>query len=147
MDCPYCNDSTTKVVDKRDLEEGNVSRRRRECLKCKKRFTTYERIEKLSVNVVKKDGDQEDYDREKLLKGIGICAKNRMPSDEVDRIIDDIESTILSRNVIEISSSDLGRMVLRRLKLVDKIAYMRFASVFLEFDGLDEFKIEMKRIE
>ncbi len=147
MFCPYCKNKETKVIDKRDLDDEPVSRRRRECLRCKKRFTTYERIEEIKIKVVKKDGKVQDYDREKLARGIRISAEKRIPDDEVEKIIDDIEMRIMNRKSNKIPASDIGRMVLTRLKHVDKVAYMRFASVFLDFDGLDEFKEELEKLD
>lgn len=147
MFCPYCQNKETRVVDKRDNEDVPVSRRRRECLKCGKRFTTYERIEEIKIKVVKKDGTVQPYDREKLARGIHISAQKRIPEDEIEKIIDDIEIRILNRKSSKVAASDIGRMVLTRLKHTDKVAYMRFASVFLEFSDMDEFKNELKKIE
>jgi len=140
MKCIYCNNRDTKVVDKRDLEDEPVSRRRRECLKCTKRFTTFERIEAIDIKVVKKNGNIEPYSKEKLYKGIYASGKNRISKEEVDEIVEDIELRIFNRKSSEVSSSDLGRMVLTRLKHKDKVVYMRYASVFLDFTDLDEFK-------
>lgn len=147
MMCPYCHCKETKVIDKRDIEDQPVSRRRRECLKCKKRFTTYERIEVLNVQVVKKDGSVQPYNREKLSAGISISAQKRIPENEIEQIVDDIELRILSRKSSKVAASDIGRMVLTKLKHRDKIVYMRFASVFLDFEDIDEFRDELKKIE
>lgn len=147
MICPYCHFEDTKVIDKRDSEDSSVSRRRRECIKCAKRFTTYEKVESLSIKVVKSDGAMQNYDRAKLLRGIMISAEKRLPDEQIERIVDDIELRILNRKSSKISASDIGRMILTRLKSLDKIAYMRFASVFLEFDDLDQFKNELKKLE
>jgi len=147
MLCPYCRNRETKVVDKRDSDDDPVSRRRRECLKCEKRFTTYERIEDLPVKVVKKDGTVQDYDRDKVKRGIEIAAQKRLSEEEIDKIVDDIEMKILNRKSTKVSASDIGRMILTRLKGADKIAYMRFASVFLDFDGIEEFKDELEKIK
>lgn len=134
-------------MDKRDSEDESVTRRRRECLLCKKRFTTYERVEVLSVQVIKKDGSLQSYDREKLSRGILIAGQKRIPAEELEKMIDDIEMHILSRKASKIAASDIGRMVLTRLKRMDKVAYMRFASVFLEFQDIEEFKHELEKIE
>ena len=147
MFCPYCQNKDTRVIDKRDSEDEPVSRRRRECLKCKKRFTTYERIQDISIKVVKKDGTLQDYDREKITRGVTIAAQKRISDEEVEKIIDDIEMRILNRKSNKVAASDIGRMVLTRLKGADKIAYMRFASVFLEFEDLTEFQEELKKLE
>ena len=146
MICPYCHHNETRVVDKRDSDDGFVARRRRECVKCSKRFTTYEKIESLNVKVVKKDGSIQDYDREKLLNGVKISAQKRLPEDDIERLVDDIEMRILNRKSSNVAASDIGRMVLTRLKNTDQVAYMRFASVFLDFEGLSEFQQELKRI-
>ncbi len=147
MFCPYCKHKETKVIDKRDLEDEPVSRRRRECLRCKKRFTTYERIEDIKIKIIKKDGSMQDYDREKLTRGIRISAEKRIPDEEIEQIIDDIEMRIMNRKSNKVSASDIGRMVLTRLEHVDKVAYMRFASVFLDFNDVDEFKNELDKLD
>lgn len=146
MICPYCHHNETRVVDKRDSDDGAVSRRRRECVKCGKRFTTYERIESLNVKVVKKDGSIQDYNREKLLKGVKISAQKRLSNEEIESLVDDIEMRILNRKSSRVAASDIGRMVLTRLKNTDQVAYMRFASIFLDFEDLDEFKKELEKI-
>lgn len=147
MLCPYCKCKDTRVIDKRDSENELVSRRRRECFECKKRFTTYERIQNLDLKVVKKDGSIQAFDREKLVNGISISANKRLSHETIEEIADDIEMKILNRQSNKVAASDIGRMVLTRLKKVDKVAYMRFASVFLEFGDIEEFKNELKKIE
>ncbi len=147
MQCPFCKTKETKVIDKRDSEDGTVSRRRRECTECKNRFTTYEKIESLSIKVVKSDGTLQDYDRSKLIRGVGICAQKRLSPDEIEKFVDDIEMAILNRKSTKISSSEIGRLVLNKLKEIDKVAYLRFASVFLEFEDVNEFKDELKKLE
>lgn len=145
MKCPYCSHPETRVVDKRTSEDLTVARRRRECQKCSKRFTTYERLEKIELKVEKKDGRTENYEREKIKRGILKAAEKRPVTEEqIEALIDDIEERLLNRKSTQISTSDIGRMVLTRLKRLDKVAYLRFASVFLEFENLDEFKKEMK---
>ncbi len=143
MLCPYCNNSDTKVTDKRD----NLMqiRRRRECLKCSKRFTTYEHIE-LEVKVIKKDGRREKFDGYKLLKGIEKAFEKRsQSSDEIDKITGDIEAKInrLAKGK-EIKSSRIGQLVMNKLKKIDKVAYIRYASVYREFADIDDFKNEIK---
>jgi transcriptional repressor NrdR len=147
MYCPYCQNTETKVVDKRDSDDKSVSRRRRECLSCGKRFTTYEKVEDLKIKVVKKDGRIEDYDRTKLEKGIKISAQKRISEEEIDKIVDDIEIRILNRKTNKVAASDIGRLVLTRLKHTDKISYLRFASVFLDFENLEEFKSEINKLD
>ena len=145
MKCPYCSHPESRVTDKRTSDDLTVARRRRECQKCKKRFTTYERVENIDLKVEKKDSRIENYDREKLKKGILRATEKRPASDEqIESLLDDIEERLLNRKSTQISTSDIGRMVLTRLKKLDKVAYLRFASVFLEFKSLDEFKKEMK---
>lgn len=146
MRCAYCGDSETKVVDSRDTEEGLV-RRRRECERCGKRFTTYEKVESVKLTVIKKDGRSEDYSREKVKNGIMKAVEKRPVTEEqVESLIDDVEMKLLNRKTTEISSANIGQMVLSRLKRLDKVAYLRFASVFLEFTNLDDFKKEINQL-
>ncbi|HHH14231.1 MAG TPA: transcriptional repressor NrdR [candidate division WWE3 bacterium] len=147
MICPYCHNLKTKVVDKRDFDNEPVSRRRRECLSCRKRFTTYERVESIDLKVVKKDGSLQEYNREKLTKGILVSVQKRLSDEEVEKIVDDIEFRLMKRKSTEVSTGDIGRMVLTRLKNRDLVSYLRFASVFLDFVDVDEFKREIKRLE
>lgn len=146
MKCPYCSKMETKVVDSRDTEEGLV-RRRRECEKCEKRFTTYEKVENLKLTVIKKDGRSEEYQREKVKGGVTRALEKRpVTGEQVESLIDDIEMKLLNRKGTEISSADIGRMVLNRLKKLDQVAYLRFASVFLEFGELSDFKREINQL-
>jgi transcriptional repressor NrdR len=147
MICPYCKNDETKVLETRDVEDEPVSRRRRQCLKCSKRFTTYERVESIKLKVVKKDGSLQDYNREKLILGISTCSKDRVDDTEVERIVEDIEFRLMNRKSTEISTGDIGRMVLTRLKSADTISYLRFASVFLDFKDVEEFRTEIKKLE
>lgn len=146
MLCPYCNNPETKVTDKRDSE--GLTRRRRECLKCGERFTTYERVE-LELKVVKKDGRREDYSRDKLKTGIVKAFQKRMLNSEgMEELIDEIEAKIFrTAKDKEISSEKIGNIVMDKLKKVDKIAYIRFASVYREFADLDDFKNVIKQIK
>ncbi|MCL5004152.1 MAG: transcriptional regulator NrdR [Patescibacteria group bacterium] len=145
MKCPYCQSAETKVIDKRDLSEEASTRRRRECLKCGKRFTTYEKVERIDLKVVKKDGRVEDYVREKLKAGLVKAVEKRPVTEEqIEEVIDDIEQRILKRQSKQISASDIGQMVLTRLKKIDRVAYLRFASVFLEFESLKDFAKQIK---
>jgi len=146
MLCPYCNNNETKVTDKRDSE--GLTRRRRECLKCGERFTTYERVE-LELKVVKKDGRREDYNREKLKSGLQKAFQKRMLNSEgMEELIDEVEAKIFrTAKDKEISSEKIGHIVMDKLKKVDKIAYIRFASVYREFADLEDFKQELKSLK
>ena len=145
MKCQLCGHSETKVVDSRTAD--NAIRRRRECLKCGERFTTYERFEEVPLMVVKKDGNRQPFDRGKLMAGLLRAVTNRkIPAHEMESIIDDIEKELKNKFQQEVSSMDIGDMVLRRLKDLDKVAYIRFASVYKEFTDVDEFNKELKRL-
>ena len=146
MLCPYCNNAETKVTDKRDSE--GLTRRRRECLKCGKRFTTYERVE-FDLVVVKKDGKRQKFDRDKLKTGIEKAFEKLLISAEkIDKIVRDIEAKIhrIAKGK-EVKSSKVGEIVMAKLKKVDKVAYIRFASVYREFADLDDFKKEIKELK
>ena len=147
MICPYCNNKNTKVVDKRDNEFEPVSRRRRECLSCQKRFTTYERVEVLFFKIRKKDGTLENYDRDKLIHGIEVAVEKRdINEKQIEELVSGVETHIFSRKTDGISSSDIGRLVLTRLKKLDKVSYLRFASVFLDFENASDFKKEVDKL-
>ncbi len=147
MRCPFCAHSETKVVDSRDSESQDAIRRRRECLDCGKRFTTYERREEMPLMVVKKDGSSEPFDRTKLLRGLVVAtAKRPVSATALEEIIDDIETELHNAMQFEIPAKQLGDMVLLRLLEVDKVAYIRFASVYKEFNDLDGFTSELKRL-
>ena len=144
MLCPYCSTDETKVTDKRDSKDE--TRRRRECLKCGKRFTTYERIEPVEIFVIKKDGRREPFSREKLKMGfVKACEKRPVSLEIIEQAISQIEEK-LKQHGSEITSRTIGEMVMRKLKSIDKIAYVRFASVYREFEDLDEFKKEIKEL-
>lgn len=141
MNCPYCTNEETSVLESRGLPGEDGIRRRRECKKCGKRFTTHERVVNIDLKVIKKSGRVEQYDREKLLKGIKkACYKRKVEEDEIENLVDEIETKLLNRKTVEIKSSDIGKMVLSRLLKLDDLAYMRFASVYLEFADAKEFK-------
>jgi len=147
MRCPYCSKEETKVMDKRETEDEKVTRRRRECLKCKKRFTTYERIEEFNLVVVKKDDKREQYDRQKLRAGLlKACDKREIPTEKIDKLIDDIEAELKSKETTEIKSKEIGNLVIKKLKKLDKVAYIRFASVYQEFADLKEFEKELHKL-
>ena len=145
MRCPFCGHDETKVVDSRTSESQDAIRRRRECLSCSERFTTYERREEMPLMVVKRDGTPEPFDRGKLLRGLLVAtAKRDVGIDQLEALIDDIESALHNEFRYEVDSTTLGDMVLVRLRDVDKVAYVRFASVYKQFQDLDEFTRELK---
>ena len=141
MICPYCNNEDTNVLESRGLPGDDGVRRRRQCKKCEKRFTTHERIVNIDLKVVKKNGKVEQYDREKLLKGVGkACYKRKVGKEQIENLVDDVELRLLNRKTTEIKSSDIGKMVLNRLRKLDELAYMRFASVYMDFENAQEYK-------
>jgi len=141
MLCPYCNHKETSVLESRTLNEGAGIRRRRECDKCGKRFTTYEKVVKLDLWVIKRDGRVELFDREKIRKGVKkACWKRAVGDDQVEDLIDNIETKLLNRRTTKVPSGDIGRMVMTRLRKLDDVAYLRFASVYLEFETAVDFK-------
>ncbi|MHB1016297.1 MAG: transcriptional regulator NrdR [Coriobacteriia bacterium] len=147
MKCPFCGHNETKVVDSRDSESQDAIRRRRECLECAKRFTTYERREEMPLMVVKKDGSTEPFDRGKLLRGLVVAtAKRPVSPSTLESLIDDIEADLHNAMQYEIPAKRLGDMVLMRLLDLDKVAYIRFASVYKEFSDLDSFTSELTRL-
>ena len=147
MKCPYCDFDTSKVVDSRPIEEGNSIRRRRECENCKRRFTTYEKIEQVNVMVVKKDGAREFFDREKILKGIiRSCEKRPISIKQMENIVTDIEKEIVNMMQREISSEEIGNLVMDKLKDIDEVSYVRFASVYRQFKDVNSFLDELKNI-
>jgi transcriptional repressor NrdR len=148
MRCPFCGHDETKVVDSRVSESQDAIRRRRECLQCAQRFTTYERREEMPLMVVKKDGRHEPFDRMKLLQGLAVAtAKRDVSSAQLESLIDDIGSALHNEFQYEITTKQLGDMVLMRLKGMDRVAYVRFASVYKEFSDLDEFTRELKNLK
>ena len=147
MKCPYCNYYKSGVLESRDSEDGLVTRRRRKCQKCTKRFTTYERAEVIDLRVVKKNGERQDFDREKIKNGISLAFEKRgISEEEIEKIAEEIEQKLLNRKSIEVSSSDIGRMILTRIKKKDPVAYLRFASVFLDFEDVSEFKKQIETL-
>jgi transcriptional repressor NrdR len=148
MRCPFCGHAETKVVDSRVSESEDAVRRRRECLDCTKRFTTYERREEMPLMVLKKDGSTEPFNRAKLLRGLIVAtAKRPVASAQLEELIDTIEAELHNTFRYEVPAKQLGDMVLRRLLELDKVAYIRFASVYKEFTDLDEFTSELKKLE
>jgi len=147
MICPFCGYRENKVTDKRISEEGKATRRRRECLKCGKRFTTYERVELGDLIVVKKDGRREEFSREKLKQGIlKACEKREISIEKVDKIVNEIEEKLRKKGK-EIKSKLIGEIVIRKLKRLDDVAYIRFASVYRDFQDVKDFKKEIKELK
>ncbi|MFH0875733.1 MAG: transcriptional regulator NrdR [archaeon] len=146
MKCPYCGSDDLKVVDKRTSENGESIRRRRECNKCQKRFTTYERIASVDIIIIKKDGRREQYDRSKLERGLLKAVEKRPVSyDQIKKVLEDIEAQLRGGDSIEISSRDIGWMVMKELKKLDEVAYIRFASVYKEFKDAESFQKEISK--
>lgn len=141
MKCPFCNSPKTQVLESRTAEEGKTLRRRRECQRCHKRFTTYERVGGQTLWVIKKDGRREPFDREKIKKGILKAIEKRPVSLElVDEIVSEVEREMLKKETQEVSTRVIGNAVLKRLRKIDKVAWLRFASVYLEFADLSDFE-------
>jgi len=148
MKCPYCANADTKVVDSRLTDSNDSVRRRRECERCSKRFTTYERIEIKPIAIIKKDNTREPFDRNKLMSGlIRACIKRDISAGTLDLLVDDIENEIHNLPGSEIHSKDLGNLVLNRLRDLDKVAYIRFASVYKQFNSVRQFTNELTRLK
>ena len=147
MKCCFCGHAESKVIDSRPTDEGASIRRRRECLSCSKRFTTYEMIETISVMVVKKDKSRESFDRDKLLKGLlRACEKRPVSVRELEGIVDEIEAIVQSKLEREVTSESIGELVMDRLKRLDEVAYIRFASVYRQFRDIDSFNEEIDKL-
>ncbi len=145
MNCPFCGHLEDKVVDSREAKDGNSIRRRRECLECTRRFTSYERIDEIPYMVVKKDGKREPFDRNKILAGLlRACEKRPISAPQLESIVDSVEKSVQDSPDRESPTSDLGKVIMKRLKELDKVAYVRFASVYLEFEDVSEFMNELK---
>ena len=145
MRCPYCNHIDSKVVDSRSSKDGEAIRRRRECLSCERRYTTYERIEEVAQMVVKKDGSRETFDRWKIKSGIlKAIDKRPVTLDQVEAIIDEVERKLFGTSEHEVTTTQLGEEVMEKLKAIDEVAYVRFASVYRQFKDLNEFMEELK---
>jgi len=148
MKCPYCGCLEDRVVDSREGRDGDVIRRRRQCVECDRRFTSYEKIEAIPFQIVKRDERREPYDREKLLGGLAIaCRKRPIPADAIEKIADDIETTMQESGEREISSGELGNMVMKHLRALDQVAYVRFASVYRRFEDVEEFVRELNHLK
>ena len=145
MKCPYCGFAESKVIDSLPTEENNAIRRRRECLKCQKRFTTYEKLEAISLVVIKKDLSRQQYDRNKILKGIiTACEKRPISLSQMEKVADDIEGELYQSMEREIESTRIGEKVMEKLKILDEVAYVRFASVYKRFDDIHTFMDELR---
>lgn len=147
MKCPFCGFIEDKVVDSRESREGDSIRRRRECLKCERRFTSYERIDEIPYMVIKKDGRRETFDRNKVMAGVlRACEKRPIPPSKLDAIVNAVEKYVQESAERERPTSKIGEQIMRRLKELDKVAYVRFASVYLEFEDVSEFMNELKTL-
>ena len=145
MRCPFCGFLEDKVVDSRESKDGDSIRRRRECLECGRRFTSYERIDEIPYMVVKKDGRREVFERNKILSGLlRACEKRPISANQLESIVDLVEKHVQEVPEREISTSEVGKIIMKRLKTLDKVAYVRFASVYLEFEDVSEFMTELK---
>ncbi len=147
MRCPYCSYSESKVIDSRPAEEGTTIRRRRECLSCGKRFTTYEIMERLPLMVIKRDGRRQSFDRMKVIGGmVKACEKRPVPMEQIERIANEIEQELQSSLEREVSSAQIGEMIMDRLKDLDQVAYVRFASVYRQFKDINTFLEELNKL-
>ncbi|NLK72721.1 MAG: transcriptional regulator NrdR [Clostridiales bacterium] len=147
MKCPYCENIDTKVIDSRPTEEGHAIRRRRECDVCKKRFTTYEKVEEIPLMVVKKDGSRETFDRNKVLNGIiKACEKRPISMNDIEKIVDEIERGLSNMMEKEIESRMIGEIIMDQLKGLDEVAYVRFASVYRQFKDINTFISELEKL-
>lgn len=147
MKCPFCNYYETKVIDSRPTDEGQAIRRRRECIKCSRRFTTYEKIEEMPLIVVKKDGNRQPYDRNKLQNGIlKACEKRPVSLKTIEEIVLNIEKTLYNSMEREVTSQYIGEMVMDQLKDIDEVSYVRFASVYRQFKDINTFMDELKKL-
>jgi len=147
MKCPYCNNFDTRVIDSRPAEDGNSIRRRRSCDSCEKRFTTYEKVETIPLIIIKKDNNREQYNRKKIESGIlRACYKRPVSAESIQRTIDAVEIAVFRREEKELESSIIGEIVMDKLKELDEVAYVRFASVYREFKDVNTFMTELKKI-
>lgn len=147
MRCPFCTHLEDKVVDSREAKDGDSIRRRRECIQCGRRFTSYERIDEIPYMVIKKDGRRETFDRSKIMAGLlRACEKRPISAVQLEEIVDSVEKFVQVSSDREVATSELGKLIMRRLKGLDKVAYVRFASVYLEFEDVSEFMSELKNL-
>ena len=147
MKCPFCAHVDDKVIDSREGRLGDTIRRRRECLKCGRRFTTYERIDEIPYMVIKKDGRRERFERQKILQGLlKACEKRPVATPKLEAIVDEIEGVVQESTERELTTTEIGEMIMRGLKKLDKVAYVRFASVYMDFKDVQEFMSELKNL-
>jgi len=147
MRCPFCNENNDRVVDSRESRHGRAIRRRRECVSCGRRYTSYERIEEIPYMVVKRDGSRSEFDRNKLLIGLHkACEKRPVPAKRLDEIVEAVEQQLHDREEREITTQDIGQFVMDQLKELDQVAYVRFASVYRRFEDIDAFMTELKNL-
>ena len=147
MKCPYCGFDESKVIDSRPVEEGGAIRRRRECIKCEKRFTTYEKIERVPIMVIKKDKSREAFSADKLLSGLlKACEKRPVPTEKLEKVVYEIENIIANTMEREITTTQIGELVMDKLKTLDQVAYVRFASVYREFKDINTFMAELNSL-
>ena len=147
MKCPFCAHVDDKVIDSREGRVGDTIRRRRECLKCGRRFTTYERIDEIPYMVIKKDGRRERFERQKILQGLlKACEKRPVATPKLEAIVDEIEGVVQESTERELTTTEIGEMIMRGLKKLDKVAYVRFASVYMDFKDVQEFMSELKNL-
>ena len=147
MKCPFCAHIDDKVIDSREGRVGDTIRRRRECLKCGRRFTTYERIDEIPYMVIKKDGRRERFERQKILQGLlKACEKRPVATPKLEAIVDEIEGVVQESTERELTTTEIGEMIMRGLKKLDKVAYVRFASVYMDFKDVQEFMSELKNL-
>ena len=147
MKCPFCANVDDKVIDSREGRTGDTIRRRRECLKCKRRFTTYERIDEIPYMVIKKDGRRERFERQKILQGLlKACEKRPVATPKLEEIVDEIEGVVQEATERELTTTEIGEMIMNGLKKLDKVAYVRFASVYMDFKDVQEFMSELKNL-
>ncbi len=147
MKCPYCSSENTRVIDSRPADDNSSIRRRRMCDECEKRFTTYEKVETIPLIVIKKDNNREQYDRKKIEDGVlRACHKRPVSANSISKLIDDVETEIFALEEKEISSDDIGAIVMDKIKKLDDVAYVRFASVYREFKDVDAFMNELKKM-
>jgi transcriptional repressor NrdR len=148
MQCPFCQNTSNRVLESRSAESGRSIRRRRECLSCGRRFTTYEHIESVPVTIVKRNGERESFDRSKLLRGIvRACEKTGIAQQQLDTLVDDIEAELQQSMLREIPSESVGELVLKRLKYINEVAYVRFASVYRQFQGIRDFADTLNQLK
>jgi len=147
MKCPYCHFEDTQVTDSRMADDGSAIKRRRQCKNCGRRFTTYERIERIGLTVVKKDGKREEYNRDKLFKSITIaCTKRPIPADRIEETVNEIEAELFRMGASEVPTEAIGELIIQKLRALDEVAYIRFASVYRNFADLDEMREAMEGV-